>query len=74
MVSEIKDSEGVSLYPKAVSIATLSSKRSRHTTPTAANYVMDTVSKHLPKSGDTAVIVVSVSYRFVIFQNPDQWP
>ncbi|KAL5261211.1 hypothetical protein ACHWQZ_G007052 [Mnemiopsis leidyi] len=58
VLSDIGDSEGVCLYPKAVAIATLSSKRSRHTTPTAAHHVMDTVSKHLPKSGDSAVVVV----------------
>jgi len=58
VVSEIGDSEGVSLYPKTVSIATLSSKHSRHTTPTAAHHMMDTVSKHLPKNGDSAVVVV----------------
>ena len=58
VVSDIGDSEGVSLYPKSVTIATLSSKRSRHTTPTAAHHMMDTVSKHLPKSGDSAVVVV----------------
>lgn len=58
VVSDVGDSEGVILYPKSVSIATLSSKHSRHTTPSAAHHVMDTVSKHLPKSGDAVVVVV----------------
>ena len=62
VVADIGESEGVSLYPKTVSLATLSSKHSRHTTPTAAHHVMDAVSKHLPKNGNSAVVVVSHSH------------
>ena len=61
--SELGDSEGVWLYPKHISLSTLSSKHSRHTTPSAAHHVMDAVSKHLGKTGDASVVVGKQLYE-----------
>jgi len=58
VVSDLSDSDSVWLYPKSVSVCSLSSKRSRNTTPTAAHHVMDAVLKHLGKQGDAVVVVV----------------
>lgn len=58
VITDLGDNEGVSLYPKCVSVASISSKYSRHTTPSSAHHISDTVSKHLPKKGDAVVVVV----------------
>lgn len=65
VIGEMGESEGVVLYPKHVAVATLSSKHSRHTTPSAAHHIMDTVNKNLPKAGNAVVLVVcSKQYVF----------
>ena len=68
VIGEMGESEGVVLYPKHVAVATLSSKHSRHTTPSAAHHIMDTVNKNLPKAGN-AVVLVSAAHLHGLYLN-----
>ena len=61
------DSDVVWLSPKHVSMATLSSKRSRSTTPTAAHHIMDCVTKNLGKQGNANILVGTVLTEHTFF-------
>jgi len=56
-VDGMQDKDVAWLAPKTVSLCTLSSKLSRHVTPSSAHNVMGTVGKHLGKNGDACIVV-----------------